>query len=192
MRYLLSGVALAVLLAQPALVPGQGVALSQSAVSQEDLKFAEEAAKGGLLEVQLGELATNQAKSQDVVDFGQRMVEDHGAANDRLKAIAQEKGITLPDSLDQDQQHTVDELSKLSGEEFDRTYIDEMVKDHELDVAAFRLQAESGEDPDLRAFAEETLPTLEEHLSLAQEIDQKMAAAPGDERRKLAGSLLQD
>lgn len=192
MRYLLSGVALAVLLAQPALVPGSGKAWAQSAVRQQDLKFAEEAAKGGLLEVQLGELATEQAKSEEVVDFGQRMVEDHGAANEQLKAIAEAKGITLPDSLDQDQQHTLDELSKLSGEEFDRTYMDEMVKDHEVDVAAFRLQAESGEDPDLRAFAEETLPTLEEHLSLAQEIDQKMAAAPGDERQDLAESAMPD
>jgi putative membrane protein len=186
MKHLLSGAALAVLLAQPA-DPGQWNSAAQAqSVSEQDLTFAEEAAKSGLLEVQLGELATKQADSSDVQDFGRRMVEDHGKLNEQLKSIAEEKGITLPDNLDQDQQHTIDELSQLSGEEFDSTYMDQMVKDHENDVVAFREQVESGKDPGLRAFAEETLPTLEEHLNLAQQIDQELTVAPGDGRLDLA------
>jgi putative membrane protein len=186
MKHLLSGVVLAVLLAQPA-GPGQWNSAAQAqSVSEQDLTFAEEAAKSGLLEVQLGELATKQADSSDVQDFGRRMVEDHGKANEQLKLIAEEKGITLPDNLDQDQQHTIDELSQLSGEEFDSAYMDQMVKDHENDVVAFREQVESGKDPGLRAFAEETLPTLEEHLNLAQQIDQELTVAPGDGRLDLA------
>jgi putative membrane protein len=190
MKQLLSSVALVAMLAQPGLVPRlgpwQGAALAQTALSEQDLTFAEEAAKGGLLEVELGELAAQQAKSDDVVQFGQRMVKDHGMTNDQLKSIAAQKGITLPDSLDQDQQHTVEELSQVSGEEFDKAYMDEMVKGHQTDVEAFREQAESGQDPDLRAFAEQTLPTLEEHLSTAQQIDQELAAAPPDDRLDLA------
>ena len=190
MKQLLSSVALVAMLAQPGLVPRlgpwQGAALAQTALSEQDLTFAEEAAKGGLLEVELGELAAEQAKSDDVVQFGQRMVKDHGMANDQLKSIAAQKGITLPDSLDQDQQHTVEELSQVSGEEFDKAYMDEMVKAHQTDVEVFREQAESGQDPDLRAFAEQTLPTLEEHLSAAQQIDQELAAAPRDDRLDLA------
>lgn len=190
MKQLLSSVALVAMLAQPGLVPRlgpwQGAALAQTALSEQDLTFAEEAAKGGLLEVELGELAAEQAKSDDVVQFGQRMVKDHGMANDQLKSIAAQKGITLPDSLDQDQQHTVEELSQVSGEEFDKAYMDEMVKAHQTDVEVFREQAESGQDPDLRAFAEQTLPTLEEHLSTAQQIDQELAAAPRDDRLDLA------
>jgi putative membrane protein len=186
MKHLLSRVALAVLLAQP-VDPGQWNSVAQAqSVSEQDLTFAEEAAKSGLLEVQLGDLATKQADSSDVQDFGRRMVEDHGKANEQLKLIAEEKGITLPDNLDQDQQHTIDELSQLSGEEFDSAYMDQMVKDHENDVVAFREQVESGKDPGLRAFAEETLPTLEEHLNLAQQIDQELTVAPGDGRLDLA------
>ena len=192
MKQLLSSVALVAMLAQPGLVPRlgpwQGAALAQTALSEQDLTFAEEAAKGGLLEVELGELAAQQAKSDNVVQFGQRMVKDHGMTNDQLKSVAAQKGITLPDSLDQDQQHTVEELSQVSGEEFDKAYMDEMVKAHQTDVEVFREQAESGQDPDLRAFAEQTLPTLEEHLSTAQQIDQELAAAPRDDRLDLAGA----
>jgi putative membrane protein len=180
-----------VLLATPALAQsGNPAGMTPGTGPQQpnnsDRVFVHAAAIGGMAEVELGNLAQQKAQSEAVKDFGRRMVEDHGKANEQLKSIAEEKGITLPDNLDQDQQHTIDELSQLSGEEFDSAYMDQMVKDHENDVVAFREQVESGKDPGLRAFAEETLPILEEHLNLAQQIDQELTVAPGDGRLDLA------
>ena len=118
--------------------------------------------------------------------FGQRMVQDHGQANEKLMAIAEQKGIQLPQELPEDAQQKYEELQQLSDAEFDRAYMDEMVKDHEKDVHAFEQQAESGQDPDLRAFAEETLPTLREHLEMAKEVHSQVTAATGTERKQAA------
>jgi putative membrane protein len=144
----------------------------QAGLASQDLQFAQEAAMGGLKEVTLGGLARQRAEDDQVMQFGQRMVQDHGQANEKLMAIAEQKGIQLPQELPAD-------VQQLSDAEFDRAYMDEMVKDHEEDVQAFERQAESGQDPDLRAFAEETLPTLREHLELAEQIRAQVTAATG-------------
>jgi putative membrane protein len=165
---------------------GPALAQAQTELAPQDLEFAQEAAIGGLMEVTLGELAQQQAKSEEVMQFGQRMVEDHGQANEKLMAIAEQKGIQLPQELPEDAQQKYEELQQLSDAEFDRAYMDEMVMDHEKDVQAFEQQAESGQDPDLRAFAEETLPTLREHLELAKEVHSQVTAATGTERKQAA------
>jgi putative membrane protein len=114
----------------------------------EDMKFAEEAAAGGLTEIALGELAQQQAKDQQVAQFGERMVQDHGPANEKLMSIAQQKGIELPQDLPEDAQQKYEELQQLSDAEFDQAYMDKL-KDHEEDIELFEQQAEFGEDPDL-------------------------------------------
>lgn len=151
----------------------------QQQLAQEDIEFATKAAEGGLKEVRLGELAQQQAATPEVQQFGQRMVEDHGQANDQLMQIAQQKGIELPQELPQDAQQLYDELQQKSGQEFDQAYMDEMVSDHQKDVDEFQRYVETGQDPDLTAFAEQTLPILEEHLQMAQEIQQQVVAAVG-------------
>jgi putative membrane protein len=162
-------------------------ALAQ-AVPEQDQEFAQKAAEGGLLEVRLGELAQQQAKDEHVVQFGQRMVQDHGQANEKLMAIAEQKAIQLPQELSGDAQQKYEEMQQLSGAEFDEAYMDDMVEDHEKDVELFEQQAGSGEDADLRAFAEETLPTLREHLELAKEVQAQVTAAGGNGlKQKLAG-----
>ena len=174
------------LFAQPALIQAQ---TGQAELASQDLQFAEEAAIGGLKEVTLGELAQQQAKDEQVVQFGQRMVQDHGQANEKLMAIAEQKGIELSQELPEDAQETYQELQQLSGAEFDQAYMDEMVTDHEEDVELFEKQAESGEDPDLRAFAKETLPILREHLQMAEDIQSELSAeveGPDPERRHAA------
>jgi putative membrane protein len=173
-------------LGSPALAQSQ---TGQAELAQQDLEFAKEAAAGGLKEVALGELAQEQAKSEEVGRFGQRMVQDHGQANQKLMAIVEQKDIQLPQELPEDAQQKYQELQQLSDAEFDEAYMDEMVKDHEKDVALFEQQAQSGEDPDLRAFAEETLPTLREHLELAREVQSQITAARGDgpEQKQAAG-----
>jgi putative membrane protein len=134
-----------------------------------DAAFAKDAAKGGLMEVTLGGIAVERAASAEVKAFGQRMVDDHSAANEKLKSIAEAKQIELPTELDGEKQQLVDKLSALSGAEFDQAYMQEMVSDHEKDVEHFRAQAEQGQDAELKTFAAQTLPTLEEHLQHARD-----------------------
>jgi putative membrane protein len=141
-------------------------------VSSGDRKFMEEAAKGGMAEVKLGQLAAEKASSPEVKQFGQRMVDDHSKANDKLKQIAANKGVQLPTDVDKSAQREYDKLSKLSGAEFDREYMDHMVSDHKKDVSEFKKQASKAKDADLKQFASTTLPTLEQHLNMARSAEQ--------------------
>jgi len=148
-----------------------------------DHHFVTEAAGGGMAEVELGKIAAEKATTDEVKKFGQRMVDDHSKANDELKTLAQSKTITLPTAVGGKEKATIDRLSKLSGEVFDRAYVQEMLKDHQKDVAAFRTEAKSGKDPDVKAWAAKTLPTLEEHLKLAQD-DSKAVGTSGTMTKK--------
>jgi len=134
-----------------------------------DSTFVTNVARDGMAEVELGKLATEKASNAQVKQFGQRMVDDHGKANDELKTLAQNKNITIPTDLDAKHKATRDRLAKLSGEAFDHAYMQEMVTDHRKAVNAFRMESKSGKDADVKAFAAKTLPTLEEHLKQAQE-----------------------
>jgi len=150
-------------------------AADKPTVSAADKKFAMAAAQGGMTEVQLGQLAADKGSSQDVKDFGSKMVADHGKANDELKGIATSKNITLPDKLDEKHQTMVDKMSKLSGAEFDKAYVSAMVKDHKADDAAFEKEAKSGEDPDIKAFASKTDESVVKmHLKMIEDIQSKM------------------
>ena len=182
LRHLLASAALIGLMAQPALAQSQDTTEQRPAqdvqheLGQEDLDFATKAAQGGLMEVRLGELAQQQAASDEVKQFGQRMVEDHGQANEQLRQIAEGKGIKLPEEMPKDGQQLHDELQQKSGAQFDQAYMDEMVSDHQKDVEEFQQYAETGQDPDLRSFAEETLPILEQHRRLARQTQEQVTA----------------
>src|SRR6476620_2416042 len=139
-----------------------------------DSTFVTKAAIGGLAEVKLGQLAIMKASNGDVKSFGQQMADDHGKANVELKDLASKKGITLPTDVDAKHQATYDRLSKLSGAEFDREYMKEMVSDHHEDVDEFRRESKSGSDSDVKAWAAKTLPTLEHHLQMAESTNAKV------------------
>ena len=145
-------------------------AQSTGKLSASDRTFVRKAAEGGLAEVEFGKLAAERASSQDVKQFGQKMVDDHTKANDQLKQVASEEGITLPDKLSAKDEATKDRLEKLSGEQFDRAYMRDMVTDHTKDVSEFRTESKAGKDPSVRNFAQQTLPTLEDHLKQAKTI----------------------
>lgn len=149
-----------------------GAGQSAGPVSEEGSKFAVEAASGGMMEVQLGELAQQKASSQRVKDFGAMMVRDHSKANDELKSLAGMKNITLPPAPGEDHMKHIEELSKKSGREFDREYMDMMVEDHQEDVNKFEQASQNSKDPDLQAFASKTLPVLRAHLDSAKNIQQ--------------------
>jgi len=145
-------------------------------LNRPDQRFVQTAAQGGLAEVKLGQLAQEKGASQTVKDFGSRMVADHSKANDKLKEIASSKNVSVPDSLSSKDQALYDRLSKLSGPQFDREYMRSMVRDHEQDVAMFSRESQSASDSAIKDFASNTLPTLEEHLKLAQEDNSKLAS----------------
>jgi Predicted outer membrane protein len=136
-------------------------------VSSGDRKFMQKAASDGMAEVQLGTLAKDKAASDEVKSFASRMVTDHGKANDQLKSLAASKGVDLPADTDKDHKKKMDKLGKLTGPDFDRAYMKDMVSDHKKDVSAFRKEAKGAKDADVKGFASQTLPTLEEHLAMA-------------------------
>lgn len=141
---------------------------ARAALSSSDRKFIDDAVRGGLAEVQLGKLAAQKAASAEVRQFGQRMVADHSKANDRLQQIASSKGVAVPNEMDAASKREYDKLQKLSGPQFDREYMKSMVSDHQKDVKDFQKEQNAARDSDLKAFVTNTLPTLQEHLKLAQ------------------------
>lgn len=151
------------------------------AMNSKDRDFLMDAAMGGLMEVELGQLAAQKGTSESVKQFGQRMVDDHGKANTELMTLATSKGITLPTAIDDKHRQDVTKLSAMSGADFDRAYAKMMLKDHEKDVSEFEKQSTKGTDPDVKAFASKTLPTLQEHLTMAR-------ALPGNERGSGGGN----
>ncbi len=144
---------------------------SSTKLAMGDSHFMKDAAEAGMAEVQLGQLATQKATSADVKSFGQHMIDDHTKANDQLKQLAAQKGVTLPDSPSMMQRHDTDRLSKLTGAEFDRAFMDQMVKDHKKVVAEFDKASKGSKDSDVKSFASSTLPTLQDHLRMAQTLD---------------------
>jgi putative membrane protein len=139
-------------------------AQSPSAAHQ-DAAFMKDAAADGMAEVELGKLAESKATRADVKAFAQMMVNDHSKANDELKGLADQKKVDLPDDPKPEHKATRDRLEKMSGDAFDRAYLDHMVKDHEKAVNLFSRESKSGHDADVKAWAGKTLPTLQAHLA---------------------------
>jgi putative membrane protein len=129
-----------------------------------DVSFYKKAAEGGIAEVEAGNLAQSKGNSQKVKDFGAMMVKDHSAANEKLKALAATKDVTLPTSSSVGQMATKAKLEVLTGDAFDKSYIKGQVQAHQDTVGLFRKEIASGQDPDAQAFAKATLPTVRSHL----------------------------
>jgi putative membrane protein len=136
--------------------------------------FMTDAASGGMAEVELGKMASTKAQNAEVKKFAQMMVTDHGKANDELKALAAKKNVTLPTAPIAKHQSVIQKLQGLSGAQFDEAYVEDMVEDHEKDVAEFEKQSQSNPDADVKAFAAKTLPTLKKHLEAIKAIQEKM------------------
>ncbi|HEX6045305.1 MAG TPA: DUF4142 domain-containing protein [Pyrinomonadaceae bacterium] len=140
-------------------------------LSSQDRDFLMDAAMGGMMEVEMGRMAAQLGSSDAVKQFGRRMVDDHSKANTELTSLASSKGITLPTALDQKHRQEMSKMQRMKGADFDRAYMKLMVSDHTKDVSEFEKQSTRGTDPDLKAFASKTLPTLQEHLQLARSIN---------------------
>ena len=147
---------------------------SQKMLSSADTEFAMKAAQGGMAEVKLGQLAVGKASNPDVKAFGQKMIDDHTRLNDQMKQVASAENMTLPTDIDAKDQAVYDKLSKLSGAEFDKAYMKDMVKDHTEDVKEFQKEAKSGKDPQLKQLASTALPILQSHLQMAKDTEAKL------------------
>ena len=140
-------------------------------LSSKDYKFAVKAAQGGMAEVEIGQLAKQKANNPQVKTFAEKMVTDHTKANEELKQIVSKKGAAFPANLPRKENSTFNSLEKATGNDFDKEYVEHIVKDHKKDVKEFEDAAKNADDPDLRAFAQKTLPTLQEHLRQIEQIE---------------------
>jgi len=172
-RVLVSGVALTGMLTLGSFAQTSS---SSGKLDKTDQHFVDKAAEGGLAEVELGNLALQKASSDDVKKFAQRMVDDHTKANDQLKSLASSEGFSVPDHLSAKDTMTKEKLEKLSGDQFDKAYMKDMVQDHTQDVAEFRQESEKAANSGVKNFASQTLPTLESHLHEAKTIAPKVGA----------------
>jgi putative membrane protein len=144
-----------------------------------DRTFVMKAAQGGMAEVEAGKAAQSKAQSDSVKKFAEHMVTDHSKANDELMSLAKSKNVDVPSALDKDHKAKMDKMAKLSGPEFDRAYMKDMVDDHKKTVADFEKQAKGGKDAELKQWAESKLPTLREHLKMAQSTHDEVAKGGG-------------
>ena len=150
---------------------GASAAASAGAsLSSNDRQFVTLAAQGGWAEIETGQLAQKNGASDAVRQYGARMVQDHGMANKELESIAGKLGMTPPKDTDPKHKADAAKLAQLTGAEFDRQYSMHMVMDHEMTIALFQKQAQTGENASLRAFATKQLPILQEHLKMAQSL----------------------
>jgi putative membrane protein len=144
-----------------------------------DALFAKKAAAGGLTEVELGKLAQQNGDSQDVKDFGAKMVTDHSTINDNLKTIATKDKLTIPDKPTDDQTDMIKTLGKKTGKAFDTAYIRAMVKAHVGDKALFTAEVADAKNPDLKQFASDSLQVITDHLGMIEGIADTHGIATG-------------
>jgi putative membrane protein len=138
-------------------------------VDEATSKFLVKVGDVNMTEVQLGQMAREKASDQRVKDFGNMMVQDHTNASNELKTLAASKNVTLADSISKDHQKKIDDLNKKSGKEFDKAYIDMMEDGHEATIKDFKKNADN-KDPDVKAFVNKMLPTLQAHLDSAKAV----------------------
>lgn len=146
-------------------------------VPTSDRKFMDKAAQGGMAEVEMGQLAEQNADNANVKAFAKRMVDDHSKANDQLKQLAAQEGVSLPSTLTAQDQATKDRLAKLHGAAFDKAYMHDMVLDHKKDVAEFKHESTAAKTPALKEWVQQTTPTLESHLNEAEKVAPEVGAS---------------
>jgi putative membrane protein len=157
--------------------PSGATTPSQDALG--DQAFVIDAATAGMAEVEHGKLASDKAANAKVKAFGKQMVMDHTKAGDELKSLARSKQMSLPTSIGPTHQAAHDKLAGLSGAAFDQAYIANMVTDHQKAVADFTAEAGNGTDAQVKAFAVKTLPTLQGHLKMVQDLQKEIGKPSG-------------
>jgi putative membrane protein len=143
--------------------------------ASQDQAFVNAAGPGNKMEIEFGKLAEQKGSSPAVREFGARMVKDHTRLFNELASVAKSIGLTVPTALSAEQQHEYAELSKLSGSNFDKQYIDLMVKVHTADLTAFQNAETTVENPKLKEAISTAIPVIQEHLTMAKSDAAKLA-----------------
>jgi putative membrane protein len=149
-------------------IVGMAVVPTRADLNNADRSFIEQAASGGMAEIQAAQLAQQRSNSPQVKQFANRVIADHTQANSELQQIAQDQNVTLPEQPSAKDASAYRRLIGLTGTAFDQAYAQAEVSDHQQDIALFRKEAQSGQDPTVKSFAQKTLPLLVQHLQLAQ------------------------
>jgi putative membrane protein len=169
----------------PAAQPGTGTRNTETKkddkLARADRKFIQDAAENGMAELEIAKLAESKASNPDVKNFASTLVKDHTKANDELVQLANSKKVELPAAPPRGKRKDVEKMAKLSGNDFDQRFLREVgVKDHEKDIKKFEKESGKVKDPDLKAWVDKTLPTLREHLAMAQKMPGANASAMGN------------
>jgi putative membrane protein len=143
-------------------------------LSGQDKSFVMDAARSSMAEKQLSDLAEQKARSESVKDLAREIKDEHTQAVDKLQQIASNKNVSLPSDVSRSDRSIIDRLQKLSGEEFDKEYMRQTVKEHQRDVENYRQQAKSAKDEEVKEYAKNTLPTLEQHLDRARQVSESI------------------
>jgi putative membrane protein len=167
----------------PSMQPGQpgSSPMDQQAAAQDpngsgammDKAFVRKALEGGTAEVQLGQLAVQKSSNPDVKAFGQRMVDDHTKLGDEMKQVAAQLNVKVPDSPSKKDKSTIAKFQALNGDDFDKAYIKDMVKDHQQDQKDFKNEAQNANNPALKQVAAQGEQVISQHLQMIQQIAQK-------------------
>ena len=182
-KVLIAVLAPALLAAPVALAQATEEPSAQPARASRAAEFIEKAGKGGMFEVLSSDLALKRAMDGKVKDFAKRMATDHSASNDKLVSTVQSAQLPPPPTgLDPEQQEIMDTLSTASGRAFDRAYIDAQMRAQEDAVQLFSTYAREGDNPELKSFAQQVLPTLEDHLKHVQTFEGASPASTGTSR----------
>jgi putative membrane protein len=179
MKSLLTTIALVALLAAPAAAQtaqprggtaGSAMPPANAKLSAQDRDFVKRAAIGGMAEVEEAKLAAQHTQSDAVKNFAQQMITDHTKINADLQAITGRIGVAPPATLDKEHAAMLQRLGKLSGSQFDKSYMQDQVSEHRKTISLFEKEDKSGQNPELKTFATNTLPTLRRHLQMAQDV----------------------
>lgn len=139
-----------------------------------DKDFVMQAEKDNIQERVLGRMAEEKSQNSDVKDYGKMLVRDHNNALQKLVDLMEKNGIPQPKGLPEERNEAVEKVQGLSGAAFDKEFVNMMVADHEKAVDTFRHEAATAQNPDVRDYAKNVLPTLEKHLKDAQELQGKL------------------
>jgi len=170
-------------------IPSQGgIGSDASQQAMADQVFVRKALEGGAAEVQLGQLAQQKSQSEDVKQFGQKMIDDHTQLGDQIKPIAQQLGVKAPDGPSKKDKQLIVRLEGLSGPQFDEAYIQAMVKDHKQDLKEFKDEAQVTQNPNIKQAAQQGTGVIAQHLQMIQQIAQNHNV-PTEGKAKTTASL---
>jgi putative membrane protein len=151
--------------------------LAQTSPAKGDVGFMQNVARDNQTEVELGQLAQQKAVSPEVKSLGQRLAADHGKANQQLASIAQSDGVSLPKNIDREERAQLSKLEKLNGAAFDQAFVQAQIKDHQKDIQYFQKEASTVKDPQLKSYIQQTLPVMQQHLQMAQEVQTQLTSS---------------